>query len=295
MLVAELRDMIPSFQHQHSNCTCTITQKSKQYGLLLLLGLVVVVFWSHVGSSKVSRIAESTLEPCSASIQRGIASNGIAYYRCCRQNTQHPLHDTPVSSIDAIQIQLVLLHGARFTKEDYKTSGLLDMFCTTTKMGTSIDGVVLALDLPVRASAQELQTMLTVLVQDRLVTDRPISLVTPSASGYGVVDWINTGNMDTFRTHIRHWIPVASPAITQASTERLEQIHGPVRTTTSTILAVYGDQDAMGKQVSQRLGTYAGATVVEIPGKHPCYLDSPDLFVTIVLKFVSSTSTSMEP
>lgn len=239
--------------------------KSVATGLVGVITLLLV--WCH-GSFKARN--DSTLEQlqCSASIQHGTASNGIAYYHCCQNKNNH---DT-VSSTDAIQ--LVLLHGARFTKEDYKTSGLLDLFCSN---GAS----VIALDLSVKASAKDLQTMLEVLVQDGLVNARPISLVTPSASGYGVVDWINTGDLEAFRAHIQHWIPVASPSIANASTERLEQelLH-------SSILAVYGDKDALGKQVSQRLGKYAGATVVEIPGSHPCYLDSPDMFVTTVMDFV---------
>jgi hypothetical protein len=227
--------------------------------VLAIVGVSVLMFLLLSNRSSQANKATSQGDEQVVSIQQGNTSDGVAYYHCTSSSS----------------IQLVLLHGAHFTKENYKSSGLLDRFCSK---GASVT----ALDFSVKATAKNLKNSLMVLWQDGIVVkNRPISLVTPSASGYGVVDWINNGDLEEFRKHIRHWIPVASPAISSASIEKLGMLD-------VAILAIYGDKDILGRRVSEFLAQHANALVVEIPGSHPCYLDSPMLFVKDVMEFVQS-------
>ena len=107
----------------------------------------------------------------------------------------------------------------------------------------------------------------------------PVNIITPSASGNTIVDWLSdTAELEQY---VHKWIPVASPAIAQADKDKLNEIGKSL-----PILAIHGDQDKAGGRLSNILGTYSHAKVVEIPGKHPCYLDSPDLFVKEVRAFL---------
>ena len=51
-------------------------------------------------------------------------------------------------------------------------------------------------------------------------------------------------------------------------------------------MAIHGDEDSMGKKVTERLVSLTKARGVELEGRHPVYLDSPDEFVIEVLKFM---------
>ena len=53
-----------------------------------------------------------------------------------------------------------------------------------------------------------------------------------------------------------------------------------------SVLAIYSDGDVSGGRLSNRLARVVGASVFELPGGHPVYLDSPDAFVQEILKFI---------
>jgi pimeloyl-ACP methyl ester carboxylesterase len=105
--------------------------------------------------------------------------------------------------------------------------------------------------------------------------------VTPSASGYTIVDWITSGSTDELVNYVGYWIPVASPSIKNAEEAALQGLKGRI-----PILAIYGSKDKGGKVVSERLQGFSDAKVVEIYGGHPCYLDSPDAFIEELLNFL---------
>lgn len=187
---------------------------------------------------------------------------GVDYYHCSAE-----LSDP---------IDLVLLHGAAFTKENWKTSGILDKLCHVPKM------TVTALDLNHRGNHKDLKNVLDGMRKKGIIqSNKPVALVTPSASGYSVVDWITQGSIDDFVKYVGYWIPVASPSIKSADETSLNGLKGRLDT-----LAIYGSKDSGGKKISERLQSFADATVVEIDGGHPCYLDSPDDFIKNVLNFL---------
>jgi hypothetical protein len=185
-------------------------------------------------------------------IQTGRNKHGIDYYQC--------------NNDGSAKKHLVLLHGSKFTKEDWKTSGILQDFC-------SYPIIVSAIDLPVSAGYQELQQLLNDLAL-------PVTgLVTPSASGKTITDWIMNGPVEELPKYIDWWIPVASGSVHQLSTTQLQTLQSV------KILSIYGDQDPnMGHDTSAKLQQWSNAVSVEIPGRHPCYLDSPKQFVTIIIK-----------
>ena len=187
---------------------------------------------------------------------------GVDYYHCSAE-----LAD---ASID-----LILLHGAAFTKEDWKKSEILYKLCEIPNFS------VTALDLNSRANHKDLKNVLDGLRKNAVIRSKPVALVTPSASGYTVVDWITSGSTDELASYVGYWIPVASPSINKADEADLQRLKGRF-----PILAIYGSKDDGGKVVSKRLQTFSDAKVVELYGSHPCYLDSPDDFVKELLNFL---------
>lgn len=171
---------------------------------------------------------------------------------------------------------IVLLHGAAFTKDTWRESGIFDRLC-----GSPDVSAVYAVNLPVSATYKELQH---VLQAKQIVAD---ALVTPSASGRTITSWIQQqpgdDNESSQLQHIvKGWIPVASYSVLTISPAEWKQIQG------WRILAVHGTKDSRGRTVSETLQQHTHAQVVELTGGHPCYLDSPHDFVAHVLAFVRS-------
>jgi hypothetical protein len=194
-------------------------------------------------------------------------STSVNYYHC----GPHPDESTS---------ELVLLHGAAFTKEDWKTSGILEKLCDLNNDEEGGDVTITALDLPVSATGDDLMALKDALVDKGVLSGRPVVVVTPSASGKAVVTLAS--NEEKLSKVMKGWIPVAPPAVGQASDDTFA-----VFTKLSIpVLAIYGDQDAMGKTVTEKLVRLVNAKSVELEGRHPVYLDSPEEFVQEILQFL---------
>ena len=171
---------------------------------------------------------------------------------------------------------LVLLHGAAFSKEDWKTSGIFREFQKSFPSLT-----VTALDLPVSASHGTLARLLRSMRDEDLVEQLPVSaLVTPSASGYSITSWIREESSEGMSSYLSAWIPVASYSVSQCSSGDLETLRA--QWPDVSVLAIYGSEDGKGKSVMESLRDHAGAELLELPGRHPVYLDSPSDFVVAV-------------
>jgi len=234
--------------------------------------IVTGVFWSSPSAIDHASEQQQQQQQDIITIQKGSVVGGtipnsqaIAYYQCSSQ------------SKTATPKDLVLLHGAHYTKEDWKTSGILHKFCSNDN-----NMRVTALDLPVTAKHDELISILDALVNKQMLQLPLVGIVTPSASGGTVLDGILSGNAKTLRQYSQRWIPVAALAALRYTVDQLmNAIDG------WPILAIYGDQDKGGKRSSELLQRAAPSTVVvELPGSHPCYLDSPDAFVDTVMQYV---------
>jgi len=224
-------------------------------GFVLIL---VMIYWSSLQSSgrvgqteEVSDLEQETRVP----LFRVGSINDIPYYHCTGSEKN-----------------LILLHGAAFSKEDWNTSGILTRLCEEDRLSVS------ALDLPVSAGHSQLKSILTKL-EDSNIIQRPVILVTPSASGKVISDWVMTGDIEKIPEYISKWIPVATGSVKSWNENQLSSLKGKV-----PILAIYGNRDMMGKDVSERLATFSGASILEITGGHPAYLDSPEAFVEAILR-----------
>jgi hypothetical protein len=245
-----------------------------------LLGVVTLVIYvvlatrqqKGIGDSmqQVGDFQSSSVIPNDpAIIETGKTTNEeVAYYHCVAGNQN-------ASSVDN---HLVLLHGSAFTKEDWKTSGILDLFCTS-KASLSVT----ALDLSVKASHSDLLAVLDDLQGDGKI-DLPISgLVTPSASGYAIIEGIEAGSISELLESIQRWIPVACNGILSVDNE---DVFASAEMKSWPILAVYGDKDVLGKHSSEFFQTHSEASVQELSGKHTFYLGAPESFVRTVLAFL---------
>eukprot|EP00521_Asterionellopsis_glacialis_P003867 CAMPEP_0195267638 /NCGR_PEP_ID=MMETSP0706-20130129/12705_1 /TAXON_ID=33640 /ORGANISM="Asterionellopsis glacialis, Strain CCMP134" /LENGTH=209 /DNA_ID=CAMNT_0040322419 /DNA_START=160 /DNA_END=790 /DNA_ORIENTATION=+ len=173
-------------------------------------------------------------------------------------------------------IDLILLHGAKFTKEDWKKSGLLEKFCgiPTTKLR------VIALDQGHTSDFRALKSTIDAMRQNKMIhPTKKIAIVTPSASGHSMVDWAEN-DQEGMDNAIGYWIPVACPSVMHAETNVLQKFSA------LNVLAVHGSEDTFLVPASELLEKYAGAKVVEIQGGHPCYFDSPGRFVEVVSNFI---------
>lgn len=185
----------------------------------------------------------------------------------------------------AVTKQVVLLHGSSFTKEVWESDDMLTKFCGGAQ-------IVVALDFPVSTDYQGLIQVLEAL---QLPTDEepvplislPVTLVTPSASGFAMVSWIMSDDADTqfsrIPSFVVEWVPVATGSLVSASDEQiaaLQRLSPDFR-----ILAINGNNDRAGGKYSARLADLAKATAVELVGRHAVYLQSPDEFVQTILEF----------
>jgi len=232
--------------------------------LLFSAALFGLIFYSSSPEESEATPSEAKIKTKGTTeIVQGIA-NEIPYYHCSGKGGNKV-------------VDVVLLHGAHFTKENWKTSGILEKLCAIETLS------VTALDLSVRAKHKELEEVLQGLADKNLVKLPIAAIVTPSASGSTIVDFMNSGSVNDIKKYFSRWIPVASPAVMSATTDELAKL----KDISLPILAIHGDKDASGRKTSERLHSEAGATVVELEGRHPCYLDSPDAFIKSVLKFLN--------
>ena len=143
---------------------------------------------------------------------------------------------------------------------------------------------VYAVDLPAN-QYEVLQGFLDTMQANNKLA-KPVSLVTPSASGVTMVGWAKAlpenDSQQLVSQYIRQWIPVAAHSVLGAPDEDIRKLNG------LPVLAIYGDEDTQGHKCSHKLKDLVDAQVMELRGRHPCYFDSPNEFVTAVVQFVDA-------
>lgn len=189
-------------------------------------------------------------------------SRSVAYYHCASQMPQ------------ADSQHLVLLHGSSFTKENWKRSGILDTLCEDPFLSVS------AVDLPVSAGHEDLMGMLSAMKDSHLI-DLPVAMVSPSASGRTITDWVARGNVEDLPNYVHRWIPVACGSVKSLTSDQLAEM--AQLQPDFSVFAIYGDRDSGGRSVTNLLMTSVGAKGLELEGGHSVYLNSPDEFCDAVL------------
>ena len=219
------------------------------------------------------QLDEETVDPLtitSGSVTYDENSETLSYYHC----GPLPSQENPTLT------ELVLLHGAAFTKEDWKSSGILNMLCEINNEEDEGNLSIVALDLPVKADGIQFSNAFDVLSSNNVLSGRAVTIISPSASGKAIV---SLGDMPELLPKIlKAWIPVASGAVMGASESTLQSY----KVAKIPILAIHGDQDSGGKKVTEKLKSVVNAKGIELSGRHPVYLDSPEEFVQEVMEFL---------
>lgn len=198
------------------------------------------------------------------------------------------------------QREILLLHGAKFTKENWKESGIFESLCllgNQKKKGDEAGLTVTAVDLSTKADGISLNDAFEGLKRKRVLTGKPVVLVTPSASGMAALTLANSYKSTEVedREHeylekiVKAWVPVASMAVLVPQEADDLTVF---KSSNIPVLAINGDEDEGGKKATERLVDLSGATGVEMAGGHPCYLESPDKFVETLLEFTNQVYKS---
>ena len=214
-------------------------------------------------------------------------TKALSYYHCGPLPSSSSAARSDKSSVDddSNMSELVLLHGAAFTKEEWKTSNIIQMLCEINNEEDEGDLSILALDLPVTANGIQLGLAYDSLVMAKVLTGHPVTIVTPSASGKSVLslgEMKSSGSNELLTRIIKAWIPIASFGILTASESTLVQY----KIDNIPILSIHGNKDEAGKKVTERLKDVCNAHGIELDGRHPVYLDSPEEFVQEVMQFL---------
>jgi len=185
---------------------------------------------------------------------------------------------------------LVLLHGSKFTHECWKDSGVLAQLC---QIGTL---QVTAVDFSVRSGYKQLQQMLDTLKDSGLVTSLPVDvLVTPSASGKSVLNWLEQDDktVRTLPDYVKAWMPIGVLSVNKATPRVMDALRdlvvdGDEDGKRLSVVAIHGDGDIEGGKSSETLRQNVdGVSIVELKGPHAVYFESPDDFVMTILKTIN--------
>jgi len=172
--------------------------------------------------------------------------------------------------------EILLLHGAKFTKEHWKDSGIMKSLCMDHNL------FVTAIDLSVSSDGNQLNDAFVALSDAGVLSGNAVVLVSPSASGKAAV---NLAKNKVFLTKIvRAWIPIACPIILS------QKVDVDIETYASLpipVLAINGETDNMGATVTKKIvDKIPNSKGIELKGGHSCYFDSPDSFTKAVIEFM---------
>uniref|UniRef100_A0A7S1FV15 AB hydrolase-1 domain-containing protein n=1 Tax=Corethron hystrix TaxID=216773 RepID=A0A7S1FV15_9STRA len=268
------------------------------------------------GSSNVNTNAKEEVEK---DVIRGVMlgegeHEDIPYIRCTpTEHVRFPQRD---------RVEILLLHGMKFHKETWlrwsnedgkygddddrmisdPSMGMLGELCKVVDVagGRRISLGVHAIDLSVRAAtANRLMAAMRLIYGEEIGKGSPpMIVVSPSASGAFVVDWITTGGkggeavVPPFGSVVAGWIPVACPAVLSKGADILAAT-SRTNSTWPPVLAINGSKDKGGQRSTEILAKdYMSGRVVEVHeikgGSHPAYLDDSGNFITAVLDFVKT-------
>ena len=291
----QLKSAMVKVNHQSRQNAFRDDVGQKLLGVLLLLaGLVVLISKSTRDDSSSAASSPESLQQHVAQVDHDVIEGSVkadtgnrnmeevAYLHC------GPRH-TPSYGKKNGHAELLLLHGARFTKEEWKTSGIMKDLC---KDGTKRPGMsVTALDLSVTANGTALLNVFDALVRDKILSGDPIVVVTPSASGKAMLTLAEVYDVKSKARSIDDmvalWVPVACGGISRVDEEAI------LAFANVPVLAIYGSEDPVtGGQTSDRLVDLVGATKVELKGSHPVYLDSPKDFVEVLVDHIVKLAQS---
>lgn len=224
-------------------------------------------------------ITSGLVDTVTGVLNQSYRSESIPYHHCGPSYGR--MDHNPGSS--SAPPEVLLLHGAKFTHEDWKQSEILSKLCRAGNPTLSATAV----DLPTRSNdhAAGLVGVVRALAREGVLSGQPLIVVTPSAGGAKVLALLHhpteDGEADVLSQTVRAWVPVASPLL-KYSDQDLRRFRA------LPVLALYGTEDPMGERVGARLKQVAGATVKTFEGGHAGYFQQQDVFVNdLIMPFVN--------
>ena len=154
-------------------------------------------------------------------ITYGDENTSMPYYRCGPP--------TKILSINPELTEVVLLNGAKvFSKENWKSSGILETLCEMNKNDDMGNLLVTAWDLGVAADGQELAKAFDAMSAQKVISGRPAVIISPSASGKALIGLASmklnpTIQQDDLKRIVKAWVPVSPTAALRAQDDVLGQ------------------------------------------------------------------------
>ncbi|KAM3878349.1 putative protein-lysine deacylase ABHD14B [Diretmus argenteus] len=183
-------------------------------------------------------------------------------------------------STGEVRMSVLLLHGIRFSSENWLDIGTLE---TLARAGCR----AVAIDLPGlgRSKSAEAPAAVGELAPGGFLKDvceqldlSPVVLISPSLSGMYSLPFLFQ-----HQDLIRAYVPVAPICTEKFTAEQYQSIKVPA-------LIVYGDQDTqLGEASLRNLSSLSRHSVVVMRGAgHPCYLDDPDTWHKSLTDFLNT-------
>ncbi|XP_061639396.1 protein ABHD14B [Phyllopteryx taeniolatus] len=203
-------------------------------------------------------------------------SEGSVEVPCCTS----PLffRQSRPSSGDA-KMSVLLLHGRRFSSENWLSVGTLHALANAGYRAVAVDLPGLG-----RSSSAEAPAAVGELAPAAFLTDvcerlrlSPVVLISPSLSGmYSLPFLLQQQHL------LRGYIPVAPVCTDKISAQQYRSVKVPT-------LIVYGDGDTeLGQASLSNLSQLANHSVAVMKGAgHACYLDDPDAWHRLLMDFLA--------
>lgn len=178
------------------------------------------------------------------------------------------------------RLSVLLLHGIRFSSENWLNIGTLEVLA---KVGCHC----VAIDLPGLGRSKTAEPLVPVgqLAPGEFLRDlceklalAPVVIISPSLSGSYSLPFLMK-----YPSMVRAYIPVAPICTEKFTEEQYQSVKVPS-------LIVYGDQDSQLGEVSlNNLKNLTNHRVVVMKGAgHACYLDDPDTWHRALTDFIST-------
>jgi len=253
-------------------------------GIILIFSLFLVLIF--YGRSAINEEIESTTIPDSnyklrqfkPDIQQGVPESFFSKTEgTLNDGTFYRLVETG-SKPEIAKYGILLLHGAAFSSKTWEELGTIDALGESGEVHT-----VLAIDIPGFGNSKQLTKPDNPIEYLNSVLDQfprlgsGFILVSPSMSGSLALPYLFSENESLIG-----FVAVA-PVGASEYANQYANIKIPA-------LIYYGEKDlGLGKRGAEFLSKIPNSKTVIVPnGKHPAYLDDPDLWHTTLLKFIST-------
>lgn len=179
-----------------------------------------------------------------------------------------------------VRMSVLLLHGIRFSSENWLNIGTLETLAKAGCCAVAIDlpGLGQSKSAVAPAAVGELAPAGFLKEVCEQLSLSPVVVISPSLSGMYSLPFVHQ-----HQALVRAYIPVAPICTDKFTAEQYQSVKVPS-------LIVYGDQDTQLGEVSlNNLSNLANHRVVVMKGAgHPCYLDDPDTWHKALIDFLNT-------